>query len=389
MFDTREPGPGGNGAAAQAGPVNVLFLIKHMDFGGGEYVFRTIIERLDRSRFRPVLVCTTVEGRYGRELRARGVPVYQGLAKSKLSFVLPRLRRIIKQERIQAIYLMDYRDAMLWGAIAGKVCGVPTILATHSTDWWGPMRSVTMIGKKLLNWHARIVTIAAFQRRHLIEHENARGALIEVVPNGIDLGRYSGAAVPRAQALPELPARGVVIGTVAVLRIEKNLGMLFEAVRRLVGRGYDIQVAIVGDGDMRQAMVDLVGSLGLAGRVHFLGFRDNPAALLGAFDIFTLTSVVEVMPITILEAMASGVPVVATAVGAVPEIVESGETGYVIPSRDVDALTERLADLCDSPDKRRSMGQRGRARVAALYTLDAMIARTGELLLNVIASRSR
>ena len=363
-------------------PVTILFLIKHLDFGGGEYVFRTIIERLDRAKFRPILVCLTREGAFGRQLRDQGVPVYAGLLKHKLDLrVLLRLRQIIARERAAMIYLSDYRDAMLWGALAGRFNGIKTILATHSTDWWGRRYAPTLIGKKFLPWHHRIVVIAAFQKAHLIAQEGVPEALIEVIPNGIDFRHYgvAKAEAPRHAAIG-FPEEAFVVGTVAVLRQEKNIDMLFVAVARLAAAGIDARAAIIGDGDQRAALEKSAAAMGLASRVKFLGYRDDPGAILPSLDVFTLTSRIEVMPITILEAMACALPVVATKVGAVPEIVAEGETGYTIASGDVSALAQRLADLAGAPALRQQLGQKGRERVRALFTLDAMIGRTEALL---------
>jgi glycosyltransferase involved in cell wall biosynthesis len=377
-------------ACANGPRLTVLFLIKHMDIGGGEYVMRSIIERLDKTRFKPILACLTIEGRLGKELRADGITVYANLLKHKADLsVLARLRSIIRREGAQLIYMTDYRDVMLWGPLAGRLCGVPTILATHSTDWWGrgPLRSPTLLGKKLLGWHARIVAIADFQRRHMIEREGVSATQIEVIPNGVNASLYrprNGAPHAGAQ---EVAGPGVTIGTVAVLRKEKNVGMLFEAVRRLVHDGREINAVIVGDGDQRQTLMSLAQSMGLKSRVRFLGYRERPAEILPAFDIFTLTSLIEVMPISILEAMACGVPVIATAVGAVAEIVVDGETGYVVPSQDVDALTDRLRRLSDDADLRRRMGEHGRRRVEDRFTIGTMIARTSQLLVETAADR--
>jgi glycosyltransferase involved in cell wall biosynthesis len=368
-------------------PITVLFVIKHMNIGGGEYVFRTIIDRLDRAAFRPVLVCLTEEGIYGRQLRRSGVPVHADLLTHKAdATVLLRLHRIIRQEHADLLYLMDYRDVMLWGPLAGRLSGIKTILATHSTEWWGPAASLTLVGKRLLPWHERIVAIAQFQQAHLVANEGVDEEKIAVIPNGLDCSRYGpaddAAAYRKRLGLPE--DAGFVIGTVAVLRREKNVGLLFAAVRRLLDTGCEARVVIVGDGDQRPVLEESAAAMGLRSRVTFLGFRENPAEILPAFDVFTLTSHFEVMPVTILEAMASELPVVATAVGSVPEIVIDGETGYVIAPGDVDALADRLASLAAaSPEQRRRMGRRGGERVRARFSIDAMIEGTETLLRQV------
>jgi glycosyltransferase involved in cell wall biosynthesis len=374
---------GGEGVAS---PISALFLIKHMDFGGGEYVFRTVIERLDRRAFRPVLACLTREGALGRDLRKAGIPVYANLLRHKLDLaVLLRLHLLIRHERAAVLYIMDYRDAMLWGALAGRMSGIKSILATHSTDWWGPRKSLTLVGKRFLSWHYRVVAVARFQKSHLVAHEGIAEEMVEIIPNGIDLGRYrvdeNGAS---ARVRFGLSPEAFVVGTVAVLRPEKNLEMLFAAIKRLAANGMDAYAIIVGDGERRAALEEAAFAMGIGNRVKFMGYYSDPAAVLPSFDVFTLTSHIEVMPITIMEAMACALPVVATAVGAVPEIIIDGETGFVIGCGDVDALAQRLACLAASPALARRMGQQGRERARTSFSLDAMIRRT-ELLLREAA----
>lgn len=369
-------------------PINLLFLTKHMDLGGGEYVLRTIVERLDRRAFRPVIACLGEEGRFGAELRGQGVPVHANLARHKLDpLVVPRLLRLVAAENIEAIYLTDYRNVMLWGALTGRLAGIPTILASHSTDWWGRRRrSPSLLGKKLLAWHRRIVVVARFQKEHLIAEEGVPPGIVEVIPNGIDPSRYGTEVDAAVRQSLGVPAEAFVIGTVAVLRKEKNLALLFAALGRLRDAREDVWAVIVGDGTERHALEALCREMGLADRVRFVGYNDRPGGLLPAFDAFTLTSRVEVMPITILEAMACGVPVVATAVGAVPELVAEGETGFVVPSGDANALAARLRRLIRESELRHRMGRAGRERATSLFTLDAMI-QGNEALLHAVAGR--
>jgi len=383
-----EPGESRRSVAATGAkpPITVLFLTKHMKIGGGEYVVRAIIDGLDRRQFRPILACLTEEGSFGRQLRERGVTVLADLLRHKVDvLVLWRLRQLILRERVNVVYLVDYRDVMLWGALIGRLCGVRTILATHSTDWWGSGRSPTLIGKRLLSWHSAIVSIADFQKRHLVAEEGVREARIAMIPNGIDARRYGrDGAREQCRARLDIPAAAFVVGTVAVLRPEKNIVMLFAALQRMMREGMNIHVVIVGDGEQRTELEQASRGMDMRANVTFLGYHHDPAAVLPAFDVFSLTSKIEVMPITILEAMASGLPVVATRVGGVPEIVLDGETGYLVASDDVEALASRLSELAAAPQLRRRMGMKGRDRVSALYGYGAMIARTEALLRSAV-----
>jgi len=371
-------------------PINVLFLVKHMNIGGGEYVIRTLIERLDRGEFRPVLCCLGDEGKFGRALREQGVPIYSRLARRNADIAaLPRLLRCLRRERIDLLYVLNYPSAILWGGVAAWLHGIPSIVAIHSNALWELPGLNHRLGLKLLRAHDRLVTLGAYQKDYLTAREGISPERIEIIANGIDVarGRRTAGASPSRRAALGLGEGAFVIGTVAVLRPEKNISMLFDAVEVLIMRGTDARLVIVGDGSERPMLQQEAVARGLAERIAFLGYHDDPAVLLPSFDVFALTSRSEVMPISILEAMAGGIPVVATAVGAVSEMVVDGVTGFLVASGDGFALAERLFELAEAPALRRQMGGRGHERAQSAFALDRMVSRTEALLRATAADR--
>jgi glycosyltransferase involved in cell wall biosynthesis len=170
-----------------------------------------------------------------------------------------------------------------------------------------------------------------------------------------------------------LPADAFVLGVVARLSPQKAHGVLLRAVAALAPARPALRLVIVGDGEERAALEALAAELGIADRTLFTGVRrDVPGQLLPAFDVSCLSSVHEGVPLTVLESMAAGLPVVATAVGALSDLVTDGVEGFLVPSGDHAALADRLAALADDPALRDLLGARARARAER----DFSIART-------------
>lgn len=195
------------------------------------------------------------------------------------------------------------------------------------------------------------------------------------VPTGIDLARYSPGDRRAARAALGLADRPT-LGIVATLRGWKGHADLLDAWRGLGGRFLDWQIAIVGDGPQRDNLRERISREGLGDRVHMAGNRDDVETWLQAFDLFALPSWGnEGVPQAILQAMASGLAIVSTRVGAIDEAVVDGETGFLVGARDVTAIEERLAALMSDPSLREHMGRAGRERAHARFGIDAMLDR--------------
>jgi glycosyltransferase involved in cell wall biosynthesis len=162
----------------------------------------------------------------------------------------------------------------------------------------------------------------------------------------------------------------------AVLRPQKAVHVFLEAAPLVLERVPDAQLAVVGDGDLREELERRAGELGVADRVRFLRFLPPASRQLASVDVFVLPSAWEAFPISVLEAMACGVPTVATDVGGTAEALDDGVTGLLCPPGDPPALADRVARLLGDPSLRERMGEAARARHASLFTLERMVAET-------------
>jgi glycosyltransferase involved in cell wall biosynthesis len=196
-----------------------------------------------------------------------------------------------------------------------------------------------------------------------------------VIPNGIDTDRFR----PNSESQCEwrrkfgIPQTGFLIGTAARLVPVKNHVGVFQAIARLRAKGVQARFVLAGDGPLRDELQQVVRDLGIAEQVHFLGDIHNVPEFLNSLDVFVLFSHSEGMSITILESMACGLPVVVTSVGSNPMLVADGDSGYVVPSGDVESLVNALAVLAEDPRKRQAMGLAGRKRIEDSYSVDRMV----------------
>ncbi len=160
---------------------------------------------------------------------------------------------------------------------------------------------------------------------------------------------------------------------VACLREEKRIDVLINAAPQILARFPDAHFLIAGDGTCRESLVALAGQLGITDRVTFLGHRDDVPAVLAQADMFVLPSRSEALPNSVIEAMASGLPVVASRVGGIPELVDDGKTGYLVPPGDPNALADALARLLEDPRRSAELGRAGRIKIEQNYSFDRMV----------------
>lgn len=210
----------------------------------------------------------------------------------------------------------------------------------------------------------------------------ARGVLdparTRVVPNGVDPGAY-GSIEPLERSTLGVPEEAFLVGVLGLLSEAKGHEDLFEALAARRSDLPSVHLAIAGAGDLEHRLKERVRSLGLDDSVHFLGWRDDVPRLLATLDLLAMPSHWEGMPYVLLEAMASGLPVLATDVHGCRDVVQEGVTGRLVPARDPGALGDALVGLAGDLAAADRMGQRGRAEITGTYTLDAMVDATVEV----------
>jgi glycosyltransferase involved in cell wall biosynthesis len=353
-------------------PLRVMFMQTDMRVGGAEMVTANIIRRLDRDRFLPELCCLKELGDIGETLVGE-VPTHCHLLRNKYDLrVLPRLISLLRRRKIDAVVTVGAGDKMFWGRIAARRLGLPVVIsALHSTGW---PDGVGRLNRMLTPITDAFIAVAAAHGEYLVQHEGFPADRVVVIPNGVDTADYA----PRRDDGAVRRELGVdvdapVVGIVAALRPEKNHELFLELARRVLRQLPNAKFLIVGDGLCRGELEHRAAEMGLTASVLFLGSRNDVPRLLAAMDVFTLTSHNEANPISILEAMSVGRPVVATDVGSIHEAVSEGKTGHLVPAGDSVQLTERVMYLLADDQRRLTMGAAARQAVIDDWSIDAMV----------------
>lgn len=352
--------------------IPILYLITELDTGGAQNALLHLLARLNRARFCPAVACLyNGDGAVAQEIRGLGIPVFDAHVRHKADVpALLRLYRWIRRIRPAILYTSLFH-ANLSGRVLGRLASVPVIVCSERT-----MAMESEWRYRLNRWTIGLVdcvtTVSANVRNFCLSHIGLPADKLVVIYNGVELPSAPLASTIEVRAELGLPPGGPVIGAVSRLDPVKGVSVLIEAFAR-VDEAY---LAVIGDGPERAPLASLAGSLGVASRIRWTGHRRDVSRCLPAFDLFVQPSLYEGLPNAVLEAMAAGLPVVATAVGGTPEVVADGVTGILVPPRDPDALAEAIVCLLRDPDLRCKMGQMGRERVAQWFTVERMVEQT-------------
>lgn len=363
-----------------SGPIRVLFIVPALEWGGAERQLATLLPAMDPTRFAPSVVCIGKKGALFAELVAADIPAHaMGTTKREFGWALAQLISYMRRNRPDVVVVRGYNAEVL-GRVAALLCGVPRLVVWlhHSSD-------ITPRGQvqRLADWLLGFVTSAYYgvafsQLPYLTQVLGYPQGKVRIIHNGIDPVQFPYASTSHRDSKLALSlgvaAEHAVVGIIAVLRREKDHATFLRAARLVLDRVPQARFLVVGDGPLRSELTRLVAELGIADSVIFTGSRSDVRDLLSLVDVFALTSTTECFPLALLEAMAIGRPAVCTAVGGVPEILEEGVTGHMVPARDPAALAERLVDLLGDPARARAMGRAARTRLESEFTLERSVA---------------
>jgi glycosyltransferase involved in cell wall biosynthesis len=366
-----------------------MHVVPDLHTGGAERHVATLFPNLDPARFAPSVVCVGDEGELFSAVTAASIPAI-ALHRTKRQSVRALMDLVgeMRRRRPDVVLVRGYNAEVL-GRVAAVLARVPhrVVWVHHCGDIGDPSTTRRATDRLLDRVTDAYFTVARAQQSYLSATIGCAESKVRVIHNGVDPAAFSPGDDRAALAEWGIAADAPVLGILAALRPEKDHLTLLRAVRELVDRMPGLRLLVIGDGAMRQVIERTVDELGLSLNVILTGNRADVAALLRAVDVFTLTSVTECLPMALLEAMAAGRPAVCTRVGGVPELVQDGMTGYLVPAQDPHALAEALTRLLDDSALRRQMGAAARARVEQEFTLAASV-ETASRAIEEVALRS-
>ena len=377
-------------------PLRLLYVIPTLEVGGIEQLVLMLATRFDPEEFRVQVCGLTEDGAMTAKFRDAGVPCASMGKREGLEPALTwRIRRLARRVRPHIVHTHN-QGSLLYSVLACMGPGRPILAHTEHTRLEEELPKAAGRHLAVNRILFRRVDLFIDIAHHLSRFSRDRFGIPEerlcVIPNGVDLERFGEGLEARRQAVRRslgLEREEKAILVVAGLREQKDHMTLLRAMRAVVQVQERARLLVAGTGPTESRMREYMDQVGLARYVRLLGRRDDVPDLLAAADLFVLPSLFEGLPICLLEAMAAGLPVVATDIPGNDEVVVDGETGCLVPRGDADRMAAAIARVIGPGEFGRTFGAAGRERVKAMFDLDRMIRTYEESYRKVWATRTR
>ena len=367
-------------------PVRLLLVVDSLDIGGAERHVVDLALAL-RRRGHEVEVACSVAGELSASFVEEGLPVRPLLdrrIKRRVGVGYARaLGRLVRRGRFDLVHAHIYASAAA-SALATVGTGVPLVVTEHTEGAWQG-RWARLVSRLVYRRARRVIAVSGSIRERLIARDGVTPEKISVIPNAVipTPGRLGDPySVP-----PDVPQGRPLVGVVARLQPEKGVTALLNAAANVCAEMPEARFLVVGDGPLRGELTALARTLGLSERVRFLGHRSDAREVVGMLDVLVVPSLTEGAPLIVLEAMASGVPVVASGVGGIPDQVRHGQEGLLVKPGDPDALGQALVGLLRDPARARRLGDAGLRRTETEFGHGTMVRRVEAVYRTVLGPR--
>ncbi len=370
--------------------------------GGGEYSIYYLITNLNRDIFEPI-VFYSHRNEITERLEKDGVTlihipfderitsVYRDEIRTGPASLFNYFRYLIaaiyktvkalKKNRVDILHPHDNLSKII-GGVAAKLAGIKVV--AHCRDLLTKGLTEKILIYYQLLFMDRIIAVSE-SNRSVFRVGRTVPKKVQTIYNGIDLETFiptQGTSVRKALGIKD---GDIIIGIIGVFDKCKGHIYLFQAIEKLLSKGSgNIVCLVAGDGREKTVLEGFVKDRKLSNHIIFLGYRNDVSELLGAIDILAVPSIQESFPRVALEAMAMQVPVIASEVGGLPESIDDGKTGIIVPPEDVDALCKAVHCLIEEPELRNRMGEAGRKRAETMFNLDSNIKKTEEVYLSLV-----
>ena len=371
-----------------AGRTRVVYLAHTFQVGGAEEMVLNLVRHLP-GRFEPMVCAIHDLGPIGGEILASGTPTSAlGLNPGlRRPWDVARLRRFLCETRPHIVHTF-LLTASLYGRLAAMLARVPIVIGTEVNIYERKRPGHVLAERLLMPGTDRVVASAESVRQFYIRQVHADPAKVDVIYNAVDwaqLQTTTGREEMRRSL--NLPAGAPVAVIVARLTEQKGHTYLFDALAHVPGLEA-LHLIVVGDGDLRERLVRQVETFGLSTRVHFVGARRDLGDLLNAADLFVLPSLWEGLPLSLVLAMGAGLPVVATRIPGLPEVVDDGRTGLLVPPGDAAALGAAMARIVADPAFGRGLAAAARDAVLPKFGVDGYVASVAALYDRLLSERA-
>jgi len=349
---------------------SITQVIYSFSIGGSEVLGLNIAMFMKKQGWKSSLCAIEYGGPLEPVLEQEGIPnIWLSRSSGSKVDAFLRMFRFFRQQRPDIVHTHHVYE-LIYAVVPAILCGARIIHTEH--EYYSLLGKKTVILRYLSHFCCAVTSVSAEVTDFLAETVKVSRDKLHTITNGIDIEKFSGKSQLSRQSIG-INDSSFVIGIVARLEPEKNIETLLKAFAELSRQRPDAALVIVGDGSQRTTLEALARVLNVQQNVRFLGPRFDIADIVGLFDVFTLPSRREGLPISLLEAMSCGKPVIASDVGSISSVIFQGENGFLIEPDDIGKLASYLIDLLDDPNARMSFGKRSRQIIENSYnSVDSM-----------------
>lgn len=353
-------------------PKTILYLSTSSGPGGAERVISNLSASLDPARFRAVL-CLFRPGWIQVHTESRGVRTYVIPTHGMFDWRwMLRFKRLLKDEHVDLIHAHEF-DANVQGTFVATLSGIPLVATVHGKNYfWEKLRR--RLAYRWVSRRATMVTVSENLKHFVVEKVGIDPGQVKVVYNGVDvLPQIDPFDIGKCKEDLGLPSGNQIVGVVGNLYPVKGHQYLIASIPAVLAKCPNTTFVFAGRGQLEAELKSQAFQLGVNEQIRFLGLRQDIPRILSMLDVFVLPSLSEGLSMAILEAMVAGKPVIATDVGGNPELVEDGETGYLVPSQNSQALADRLITMLTNSARALQFGETGQRRAQGRFSLQTMV----------------
>lgn len=351
----------------------ILHMIETSGPGGAENMFLSMLDTLDPVRYENHVLLLK-EGWLSRKVEDLGIRPFIVAQNGTLDTGwIKKVKKRILETGMEHLHCHEFAMNS-YGAILSRMTGIPGVATVHGKNYYGDKLQRRLL-YRFASRQLEMVAVSADIADYLVLRVGVKRDRIHIIANGIETERHAFSSEVRKKARQELGIGDdeCLIGAVGNLYEVKGHRYLVEAFSGIQDRVANARLVIAGRGREEAALLDLIRRSGLQDRVSLLGFREDVPALLQAMDIFVMPSISEGLPLSVLEAMASRTPVIATSVGGLPQLIDHGKTGLLVPSRDAVALRQALLSFLEKQSLMENIARRAESMVRGKYSIASMI----------------
>lgn len=385
--------------------LKVLQIIESTGKGGSRNHLCSLVHNLDKDKFEIEVICSTLRDKDFdkdiQKMKKEGIKVMALGMRRNISLlsdliVFFKLCFYIKKSRYDIVHTHSSKAGFL-GRLAARLMRVRTVI--HTPHYFCFIAEDMNRIEKLFYFYIekfatlfcdKIIAVSESQRQDILKTGLANSRKIITIENGVDTHRFGNNGFDILKKKQELGLNdsSIILGTVGILIERKGHRYLIEAVSKIIKEGLDVRLIIAGEGELHKDLETLGNKLGLDSRIKLLGFRENIPELLSLMDIFVFPSLWEGMPLALLEAMASGLPVISTGVHGAVDLLQGSKRGMLVQKKDFKGLVEAIRFLVCNPDEAKKMGREAQRLICDNYSLKKHIGRIESLYISMYLSGS-